>query len=80
MQNYNSLDLGNVAKYGYIFVCAPVAQLDRVLLSEGKGQTFESSRVRQLLSHFFVSMPISYGYPHKSTMENKHPIIPNKGR
>ncbi len=30
---------------------APVAQLDRVLPSEGKGRTFESSRVR----HFPIS-------------------------
>jgi hypothetical protein len=28
-------------------VNAPVAQLDRALPSEGKGRTFESSRVRQ---------------------------------
>ena len=28
---------------------APVAQLDRVLPSEGRGRTFESSRARQLL-------------------------------
>jgi hypothetical protein len=27
---------------------APVAQLDRALPSEGKGRTFESSRVRQI--------------------------------
>ena len=27
---------------------APVAQLDRVLPSEGRGRTFESSRARQL--------------------------------
>ncbi len=27
---------------------APVAQLDRALPSEGRGQRFESSRVRQL--------------------------------
>ncbi len=29
---------------------APVAQLDRALPSEGRGQRFESSRVRQLLA------------------------------
>lgn len=29
---------------------APVAQLDRALPSEGKGHTFESCRVRHLLS------------------------------
>ena len=29
---------------------APVAQLDRVLPSEGRGQRFESSRVRQFFS------------------------------
>lgn len=40
------LDLGNLNKYRYIFGYAPVAQLDRVLPSEGKGRTFESSRVR----------------------------------
>ncbi len=31
---------------GYKESDAPVAQLDRVLPSEGKGRTFESSRVR----------------------------------
>ncbi len=31
---------------------APVAQLDRALPSEGRGQRFESSRVR----HFFSSV------------------------
>ncbi len=31
---------------------APVAQLDRALPSEGKGHTFESCRVRQLLQCF----------------------------
>src|SRR5574340_1305624 len=31
-------------------LCAPVAQLDRVLPSEGRGRTFESSRARQI--HF----------------------------
>ena len=34
---------------GYITANAPVAQLDRALPSEGKGHTFESCRVRQLL-------------------------------
>src|SRR5579859_855210 len=31
---------------------APVAQLDRVLPSEGSGRTFESSRARHSLHHF----------------------------
>ena len=37
---------------------APVAQLDRVLPSEGRGRTFESSRARQLLpSAWPISQP-----------------------
>ncbi len=32
---------------GYEETDGPVAQLDRALPSEGKGRTFESSRVRQ---------------------------------
>jgi hypothetical protein len=35
--------------------CAPVAQLDRALPSEGKGHTFESCRVR----HSTISLPVS---------------------
>lgn len=30
--------------------CAPVAQLDRVLVSEAKGRRFESSRAREYLT------------------------------
>ena len=37
---------------------APVAQLDRVLPSEGKGRAFESRRVRHLL----VSFNLSYAF------------------
>ena len=33
---------------------APVAQLDRALPSEGRGQRFESSRVRQ--SYFSIAI------------------------
>ncbi len=33
----------------YDIPIAPVAQLDRALPSEGRGQRFESSRVRQLI-------------------------------
>jgi hypothetical protein len=59
MQNYDSLALGNIAKSRYILLSAPVAQLDRVLPSEGKGRTFESSRVRQLNRGFqgFLTLP-----------------------
>ncbi len=56
MQNNDALQLGNIAKYRYISPCAPVAQLDRVLPSEGKGRTFESSRVRHdYLSKFMYA-------------------------
>ena len=37
---------------------APVAQLDRALPSEGRGQRFESSRVRQLFQ--WVKAPEAY--------------------
>ena len=37
------------AGFAYSGLAGPVAQLDRVLPSEGKGRTFESSRVRHQL-------------------------------
>ena len=42
------------APLGYGERKAPVAQLDRALPSEGRGQKFESSRARQFLPHFCV--------------------------
>ena len=43
---------------------APVAQLDRALPSEGRGQRFESSRVHHLILNFILlSMAwCAYGY------------------
>src|SRR4051812_40522478 len=35
-------------------ISAPVAQLDRALPSEGKGRTFESSRVRHIFQYITV--------------------------
>ena len=41
------LRLAGLGCNGYSAAKAPVAQLDRALPSEGRGQRFESSRVRQ---------------------------------
>ena len=46
------MGLGGPAGLRYASQAGPVAQLDRALPSEGKGRTFESSRVRQ----FFQSV------------------------
>ena len=40
-------DVAAPAAFRYFTVVAPVAQLDRALPSEGKGQRFESPRARQ---------------------------------
>jgi hypothetical protein len=37
---------------------APVAQLDRVLPSEGRGRTFESSRARQATPSDLMVVPV----------------------
>ena len=41
--------------------CAPVAQLDRALPSEGRGRRFESCRVRQSLQSFMCALGRTQG-------------------
>ena len=38
---------------------APVAQLDRVSVSEAEGRGFDSRRARQILQLFFLVSPLS---------------------
>ena len=38
---------------------APVAQLDRVSVSEAEGRGFDSRRARQILQLFFLISPLS---------------------
>jgi hypothetical protein len=46
----NSLDIAADQARGYYTRTAPIAQLDRVLPSEGKGHWFESSWVRHKIN------------------------------
>ena len=46
---------------------APVAQLDRVLPSEGRGRTFESSRARQRTLKLGTSSEVPFLLPESPT-------------